>query len=97
MSFPIPFAYWAQSGSCPPYTPGLYTKEEIDDLVDNQGYIPVASAAEFDLIDSGSSETMGAGSCWEGTYTTGLNEKYLFVNNIDFTSVPSNYSKKTSD
>ena len=57
------------SSSCPSYTPGLYTSEQIDTLVFVDGYIPVASASEFDAIRTGASETMGAGTCWEGSYT----------------------------
>lgn len=73
-------------GSCPSYTPGLYTAEEIDTLVFVDGYIPVASVAEFDAIRTGSSETMGAGTCWAGTYITGTTQKYIQIKNIDFTS-----------
>ena len=73
-------------GSCPSYTPGLYTAEEIDTLINDDGYIPVASAAEFDNIRTGISETMGAGTCWEGSYTTGVGQKYIQVTDIDFTS-----------
>jgi hypothetical protein len=67
-------------------TAGLYTKEEIDDLVAD-GYIPIANADEFGEIDdiSGLPQTMGLGSCWEGDYTTGVNEKYIIVSDIDFT------------
>ncbi len=74
-----------QSSSCPTYTPGLYTAEQIDDLVNNQSYIPVASASEFNLIDSGVLQTMGVGTCWEGSYTTGVGQKYVQVEAIDFT------------
>ena len=74
-------------GSCPSYTPGLYTAEEIDTLINDDGYIPVATAEEFDLnIEAGGSQTMGAGTCWEGSYTTGLDKKYIQVSSIDFTS-----------
>jgi hypothetical protein len=77
--------------SCPSYTPGLYTAEEIDTLVNVDGYIPVASAAEFDLIDSGVSETMGVGTCWEGTYTTGTDKLYVQIENINLTSLSATY------
>jgi hypothetical protein len=70
--------------SCPSYVPGLYTAEEIDDLVNIDGYIPVASAAEFGFIDSASTQTMGAGTCWAGTYTTGVDKNYIQILPIDF-------------
>lgn len=96
MSFPIGIGFWAQQGSsdCSSYTPGLYTAEEIDDLVNIDGYIPVASAAEFNLIDSGISETMGVGTCWEGTYTTGGDKKYIQVLDIDMSDLGSWTSAK---
>jgi hypothetical protein len=74
------------SSSCPSYIPGLYTAEEIDDLVNIDGYIPVASATEFDTIRTTGSNTMGAGTCWAGTYTTGVTQKYVQVTPIDFTA-----------
>jgi len=83
-------------GSCPSYTPGLYTAEEIDTLVNVDGYIPVASAAEFDAIRSGAAETMGAGTCWEDTYTTGLGEKYVQILDCDFTTVSSTWLALTA-
>jgi hypothetical protein len=79
-------SYRFGSNSCPSYTPGLYTAEEIDTLINVDGYIPVASAAEFDDIRTGVAETMGAGTCWEDTYTTGDNKKYIQVEDLDFTA-----------
>jgi hypothetical protein len=68
------------------YVPGLYTEAEVDDLINIDGYIPVASAVEFDKIRTGASETMGGCSIWAGTYTTGVDKKYIQVFNIDFTA-----------
>src|SRR5690554_6536672 len=69
---------------CPEYNPGLYTVSELDQMIFVDGYIPVASAAEFDKIRTGAAETMGAGTCWEGTYITGGDKKYVQVGDIDF-------------
>lgn len=66
------------------YVPSLYTQEEVDDLINIDGYIPVATAGEFDSIRTGSSETMGGCSIWAGSYTTGLDKKYIQIFNIDF-------------
>jgi len=78
-----------QSSSCPSYVAGKYTAEEVDDLVFVQGYIPVATEAEFTaVIGSGTpTRTMGLGTCWEGTYTLGRNnKKYVQVEDITFIS-----------
>lgn len=68
------------------YVPGLYTESEVDDLVNNFGYIPVADAFEFEKISTGAPETMGGCSKWAGTYTTGLDKKYVQVFAFDWTS-----------
>jgi len=74
------------TGPCPSYTPGLYTAQQIFDFVLLDGYIPVASAVEFDQIRLGTPQTMGAGTCWAGTYTTGVSQKYIQVTGVDFTA-----------
>jgi len=71
------------SSSCPSYNPGLYTAEEIDTFVFVDGFIPVANISEFKLIGTAGSRTMGAGTCWAGTYTTGLEKKYIQVQNVN--------------
>jgi hypothetical protein len=58
---------------------GIYTTWELDDLIYNQGYIPVASAAELNSLRNTGSRTIGAGTIWAGTYTTGLDKKYIQV------------------
>ena len=68
------------------YVPGLYTQAEVDDLINIDGYIPLASAEEFDKIRTGNSETMGGCFIWAGNYTTGLDKKYIFIDDIDFDS-----------
>jgi len=65
------------------YVPGLYTEAEVDDLINIDGYIPVASAVEFDKIRTGASETMGGCSIWAGMYTTGVDKKYIQILDID--------------
>lgn len=73
------------SNPCPSYIPGKYTVNELDQMIFVDGYIPVATATEFDKIRTGASETMGVGTCWENTYTTGTDKKYVQVLEIDFT------------
>lgn len=65
--------------ACTPYPGSLYTCEQVSNLIDNQNYIPVATADELDNLRNTTSQTMGAGSFWEGTYTTGLDKKYVQV------------------
>ena len=61
---------------------GKYTWSEITAMVAD-GYIPVANATELDGIRNTTPKTMGVGSIWEDTYTTGLDKKYVQINNID--------------
>lgn len=75
-------------GGCPSYSPGLYSSSEIDDLVFVDGYVPIANAAELDALRTTISQTMGLGTCWEGTYTTGLDKKYIVIDPIDMTGEP---------
>ena len=65
------------------YVPGLYTEAEVDDLINIDGYIPVASIEELEKINSGISEDMGGCTIWAGSYTTGLDKKYIQVKEID--------------
>ena len=74
------------------YVPGLYTQAEVDDLINIDGYIPVASAAEFDKMHTGLSETMGGCSIWAGTYTTGRDKNYIQVKDIDLSSITGAFS-----
>ena len=81
------YSIFTESNSCPSYIPGLYTAEQIDDLVFNQGYIPVANISELNALRNTTSQTMGLGTCWEGSYNTGLSGKnYIQVENIDGSS-----------
>ena len=68
---------------------GLYSFDEVTNLIVNENYIPVATAAELDALRNAVSQTMGAGTAWEGTYTTGLDKKYVQVGDINLSSYPS--------
>ena len=71
------------------FATGLYTFEEVNTMILTQNYIPVATAAELDALRTTTSQTMGAGSPWEGTYTTGLDKKYVQVENLDLSAYQS--------
>jgi hypothetical protein len=62
----------------------LYTPTEVQELIDDESYVPVASSTELDDLRNTGSRTMGAGTIWAGIYTTGLNKTYVQVKNIDF-------------
>jgi len=66
---------------------GLYNKSQFDDLVNNQNLIPIATTSEFNNLRNSVSQTMGSGSPYEGTYTTGLDKKYVIYQPIDLTSI----------
>ena len=70
------------------YVPGLYTEAEVDDLINNEGYIPVATPEEFNLLPTGLAEHMGGCSKWAGNYTTGSNKKYVQIFDLDFEGMP---------
>lgn len=61
---------------------GLYSFDEVTALIDGEGYIPVATASELNGLRNAVSQTMGAGTAWEGTYTTGLDKKYIQVDDV---------------
>lgn len=75
---------------------GKYTWSQIDYLVSVEGYIPVATAEEFRNLKISDTQTMGVGSRWEGSYTTGLDKKYVQVNNIDFEAYIDGVGNKLS-
>lgn len=66
----------------PEKEPG-YSDEEIQDLVKNHNFIPVATAEELDSIRINEERTYGKGTQWEGEYIGGLDEKYVQVKDID--------------
>jgi hypothetical protein len=67
---------------------GLYTTAEITDLIENQGYIPVATGAELNEIRATSNvtKTMGAGTIWEGSYTFKNDSKFVQVKAVSLAS-----------
>lgn len=60
-----------------------YTEAEITDMIQTQGYIPVASANELNNIRYSVENTFGAGTIWENTYTGGTDKKYIQVKDVD--------------
>ena len=73
------------------FATGLYTFDEVNTLIYTEGYIPVATPDEMVAMRYAVSQTMGAGSPWEGTYTTGYNKKYIQVNKLDFSLLAAEY------
>jgi hypothetical protein len=65
---------------------GKYTESEFDDLIFIDGYVPVATVAEMDALRNTISQTMGLGTKYENTYTTGTDKKYVLYQPLDFTS-----------
>ncbi len=66
---------------------GIYTNSDIDNLINNEGYVPVATADELDGIRKNDTRLFGVGSKWEGEYSSGLNAKYIQVSNIDLSTI----------
>lgn len=62
--------------------PGLYTISELNDMINNNGYIPVASGAELNALRTTTLQQMGFGTLWNGMYTTGVDKKYVQVRHI---------------
>ena len=59
------------------FATGLYTFDEVNTLIYTEGYIPVATPDEMVAMRNAVIQIMGAGSPWEGPYTTGNNKKYI--------------------
>jgi hypothetical protein len=73
---------------CLEFDRGLYSYADLQDMIYSQGYIPVASESELVSMKTSGSKTMGAGTCFEGTYTLEINNtanKFVQVREIDFT------------
>jgi hypothetical protein len=73
---------------CSDFDQGKYTYYQLDDMITKQGYIPVASESELVAMKTAGTKTMGAGTCWEDSYTLEANnnlQKFIQVRNIDFT------------
>ncbi|PWM45314.1 MAG: hypothetical protein DBX47_04565 [Clostridiales bacterium] len=59
------------------------------------GFIPIANKTELRQIENMQSNTFGAGTAYEKTYTGGLDKKYILVSNIDLSGenfVPIGYN-----
>jgi hypothetical protein len=65
---------------------GLYTVAQIDKLIRVNGFIPVVSGAELHASKTTTAQTMGLGTQWEGTYTTGVDKKYIQLANISLSA-----------
>lgn len=68
---------------------GLYSITQLDDMILNQGYVPVATVDEFTNFRNSATQQMGAGTRWAGNYATGMDKKYVQLNNIDLTAFQS--------
>lgn len=66
---------------------GLYSITELDNMILNQGYVPVATVDEFTNFRNSATQSMGAGTRWAGSYATGMDKKYVQVRNLDFVNV----------
>ena len=66
---------------------GKYSYAELDDMIVNQGYVPVASASELDNIRFGGSQPMGKNTPWSGVYSITITAKYVQIYNIDLSSI----------
>lgn len=72
---------------------GRYTGTAVSDAIEpawdpvtakiNEGWIPIANKQELKQIEIASDNTFGAGTKWEGTYTGGMDKKYMLVADID--------------
>ncbi len=63
----------------------VYTFSEITDMINTQDYIPITNIYDLNNIRFAESNTFGEGTSFEGTYTGGLDKKYLLLNDIDAT------------
>jgi hypothetical protein len=64
---------------------GLYTIDQINRKIAD-GYIPIASGGELHASKTTTNQTMGLGTKWEGTYTTGVDKKYIQLANISLSA-----------
>ena len=72
--------------TCADFDQGIYSFLQLDDLISNQNYTPIASLAELESIKTLSTAEMGVGTCWHGNYSTISTTKYLLLRNIDMVS-----------
>ena len=57
--------------------------KEIGELM-KDGYIPIASAYELNNLRFNQIQIFGVGTEWEGEYESGLDKKYIQVQDVDF-------------
>ena len=63
----------------------LYTPTVIENMITNEDFIPVASATELDGLRNDDDRRMGQGTIFDSDdVVTGLDKKYVQVNDIDF-------------
>ncbi len=79
----------------------IYSNEDISDLINNHDYIPISTANELHNIRYNNEQTFGSGTEWEGTYTGGLGQNYIQVNNINLPKyenwTPLGYNESSND
>jgi hypothetical protein len=59
-----------------------YSKAQILSMIADDDYVPVASGAELNALRNATTQKMGAGTIFEGSYATGLDKKYIQVRHI---------------
>lgn len=67
----------------------IYTDKQLDDMIKNQGYVPIASSNELNNIRYNTENTFGQGTKWEKKYTGGVDKKYVQVKEV----IMTNYSQ----
>jgi hypothetical protein len=71
----------------------LYKPTEVWDMINNEGYVPVATAAELDGLRNATGRRMGQGTIFDtvSNVVTGItNKKYIQVQNVDLNGVTWN-------
>lgn len=67
----------------------IYTDKQLDDMIKNQGYIPIASSDELNNIRYNTENTFGKDTKWEKKYIGGVDKKYIQVKEV----IMTNYSQ----
>lgn len=66
---------------------GLYSANQLHQMITVEGYIPIASPEDLDKIRNNTSDTFGGTSPWRGTYVGGIDKKYVQIEHIDLALV----------
>ncbi|MDD2627457.1 MAG: GLUG motif-containing protein [Clostridia bacterium] len=61
----------------------VHSEIQITKLINEEGYIPISTAEELNNLRYPEEKVYGKGTNWQGTYTGGVDKKYIQVNNID--------------